>query len=356
MARSLRILHIYKDYFPVLGGIENHVRVLAEAQAAAGHQVIVSVCSPGPRTEVLEQGGVKIVKSGRITTAASMPISLAQPLAVARLRPDVMHVHSPYPLGEVSAWLLGRGAPVVVTYHSDVVRQKGLLALYAPLLRRFLRRAGRILVTSRNYMDSSPWLAPVRDKCAVVPLGVDERRFAPPSVPFAGPFTLLFAGRLRYYKGLDTLLKAMSGLPGVRLDVCGDGPMRGEWERLAGELGLGERVRFLGEVDDSRSPRHSTARPAPSSCRPTPAPRPLARCCWRPWPRGCPASPRSWAPAPPGWSSTRSAGWWSRPSTRPPWRLPWRSWRPTRGSAGEWAWPDGHVWRPSSPSAAWWTG
>src|SRR5512139_687593 len=112
MAQALRILHVYKDYFPILGGIENHVKVLAGAQAGAGHQVMVSVCALGPRTEIVEDGGVKVVKSGRIATAASMPISLAQPLAIARLRPDVIHVHSPYPLGELSAWFCGRGAPV----------------------------------------------------------------------------------------------------------------------------------------------------------------------------------------------------------------------------------------------------
>jgi len=38
----LKILHIYKDYYPVLGGIENHIKVLAEAQVAAGHQTLVS--------------------------------------------------------------------------------------------------------------------------------------------------------------------------------------------------------------------------------------------------------------------------------------------------------------------------
>lgn len=250
----MRILHVYKDYYPVLGGIENHIRVLAEAQAAQGHQVAVLVCALGRRTLVEERAGVRVIKAGRITTAASMPLSLSQPIALARLKPDIIHVHSPYPLGEVSAWLLKRHTPLVITYHSDVVRQRGWLKLYAPLFARVLNHATRIIATSPRYVETSPWLAPRAAKCVIVPLGVDERRFTPPSRPFEGPPTLLFTGRLRYYKGLDTLLQALVELPDVRLDIVGDGPQRREWEALAASLGLTERVRFHGEVDDAELP------------------------------------------------------------------------------------------------------
>jgi rhamnosyl/mannosyltransferase len=250
----VKILHLYKDYFPILGGIENHVKVLAEAQASAGHQVTVLVCDPGRRTRAENMGGVRVIKAGRLATVASMPISLHQPLVLLREHPDVIHVHSPYPLGEVSAWLLGRGIPLVLTHHSDVVRQRGWLRFYGPLLRRVLRRADRIITDSPRYLETSPWLGPVRDKCVVVPLGVDVVRFAPPVAPYDGPPTLLFTGKLRYYKGLDTLLRALGGLPKVHLNVVGDGPMRSEWEALAHSLGIDNRVRFCGEMPDADLP------------------------------------------------------------------------------------------------------
>jgi rhamnosyl/mannosyltransferase len=250
----VNILHLYKDYFPVLGGIENTMRILAEAQAAAGHEVTALVCDPGPRTQMETRDGVAVFKAGRIATAASMPLSLSQPIALARLHPDIVHVHSPYPLGELSAWLVKRRTPLVITHHSDVVRQKGWLRLYGPLLRRVLDRADCIMATSPRYIQTSPWLRPVRDKCIVVPLGVDAARFAPPSVPFAGPPTLLFVGQLRYYKGLGTLLHALVELPTVHLKIAGAGPMRGEWEDLAQDLDMAERVHFLGRVPDADLP------------------------------------------------------------------------------------------------------
>jgi len=250
----VRILHLYKDYFPVLGGIENHIKVLAEAQARAGHDVTVLVCDPGLGTHVEELNGVRVVKTGRLATVASMPLSCRQPLALARADADIVHVHSPYPLGEASAWLLKRRSKIVITYHSDVVRQKAIMRFYGPILRRVLRRADRIIATSPRYIETSPWLPQVREKCVVVPLGVDHRRFTPPLEPYEGPFTLLFVGRLRYYKGLDDLLQAMQSLSDVQLRVVGIGPMLEPLRAMAQELRIADRVEFLGEVDDEHLP------------------------------------------------------------------------------------------------------
>ena len=250
----MHIVHVYKDYHPVRGGIENHIKILAEAQVAAGHRVTVLVCDPGWRTTRMELAGVEIIKAARLATLASMPISLSQPAALARLRADVAHVHSPYPLGEAANWLLRPTRATVITHHSDVVRQRALLRIYGPILRRALRRADRIIATSPRYIETSPWLRPVGDACRVVPLGVDHTRFTPAARPPDGPTTVLFVGRLRYYKGVDTLLSALPDLPDVRVDIAGDGPKRDEWEQQAEGLGLSDRVRFLGDVEDDDLP------------------------------------------------------------------------------------------------------
>lgn len=259
----MRILHIYKDYYPVLGGIENHVRTLAEAQARRGHEVTVLVTNPGPRTVRLELAGVRVIKAGRLATVASAPLSLALPTELARLRPDIAHLQCPYPVGEVANWLCGRARHTVLTYQSDVVRQRQWLRCYAPILRRVLAAAERILVTSPQYLASSPFLQPVAGKCRLVPLGIDTARFrvADPArvaelqVRLGRPL-LLFVGRLRYYKGLGYLLHALTDLPDVRLAVVGTGQMEAAWKALAAELGLMERVHFVGDVSDSDLPAY----------------------------------------------------------------------------------------------------
>ena len=251
----MHIVHVYKDYYPILGGIENHVRALAEQQAAAGHNVAVLVTNPGrlPAREL--RARVTVVRAPRLATVASTPISPTLPLLLRSLQPDITHLHFPYPVGEASQWLFGKDRPYVITYHSDVVRQKAILRLYRPLMERVLRGAARILPTSENYVRSSPYLRPHVERCTVVPLSVDPVPYAraTPLLPPAAVPTLLFVGRHRYYKGLDDLLRALPGLP-ARLLVGGDGPMRGEWQRLAGELGLGAQVTFLGDVSDVELP------------------------------------------------------------------------------------------------------
>ncbi len=248
----MKILHIYKDYRPVIGGIENHTRLLARAQADAGHEVSVLVCAKGFKTRVLDEDGIRVIKTGRLATVASMPLSLRLPLALRNFHPDIVHIHSPFPLGEIANWLFHRGSSTVITHHSDIVRQKRLLWFYGPLLKRVLAAADGIIATSPPYLESSPWLGPVRSSCKVVPLGVDLELFKPPAgkKPPEGLRQLLFVGCLRYYKGLQTLLEAMTSIPDSELTVVGDGPMRVAWEQTALRLGLSERVHFTGQVSD----------------------------------------------------------------------------------------------------------
>jgi len=259
----LRILHIYKDYFPILGGIENHIKVLAEAQAARGHAVTVLVANPAPRTAIETVNGVRVVRTARWATVASTPISPAMFGWTRRLEADIAHLHFPHPPGEVAHLLFGRARRTVITYHSDIVRQRALRVVYGPLLWRVLKRADRLIATSPIYVDTSPYLSRFREKCAVIPLGADLDRFdrvdptriealrqrlLPPSSPQP---TLLFVGRLRYYKGLDNLIRAMPEIANARLLVVGDGPMHAEWEQLARDMHLSDRVVFAGKVDDA---------------------------------------------------------------------------------------------------------
>jgi glycosyltransferase involved in cell wall biosynthesis len=269
----MRILQIYKDYYPVLGGIENHLRDLSEALAARGHEVTVLVTSRDRNSsDQHPRAGLRIIKASRLLHVASTPLSLSMMRFARDLRPDVAHLHFPYPPGDLAAMVVPGRPPLVVTYHCDIQRQRAMLLAYRPVMERTLKRAARILPTSPNYLASSPFLQRHRGRCTVVPLGIDSDRFRnvepaklkevrkryfPQCLAGAGSAgasrSVLFVGRLRYYKGLHILLDAMPEVRGELL-IGGGGPERERLARQAVELGIADRVHFLGEVPDDDLP------------------------------------------------------------------------------------------------------
>lgn len=258
----MNILHIYKDYFPVLGGIENHIRLLAEAQAARGHTVSVLVTSRDAHTHIETLNGVRVIFAARLVTLLSTPLSLALFRCLRAETPDIAHLHFPYPLGEIAQHVVGRARGIVLTYHSDIIRQKITRALYHPLMRRILARVDRIIATSPNYVTSSPILARWKDKCVIVPLGIDPTPFE--CIPIEHSVhhettRLLFVGKLRYYKGVDFLLEALREVPRAHLTIVGTGPMEHAWRQRTQHLDIADRVHFAGEVPEADLPRYYAA-------------------------------------------------------------------------------------------------
>ncbi len=262
----IRVLQVYKDYYPVLGGIENHVKLLAERLARRDDtSVRVLVTALGRHSQVETIEGVEVIKAARLATVASTPISLSLFGWMGQLEADVTHLHFPYPVGEMAYLMRGRSPRLVITYHSDVVRQRGLLRLYRPFLERVLARADRIIATSPHYIRSSPFLERHAAKCVVIPscvdlerfARVDEARVAQIRARFRPPL-ILFVGRFRYYKGLSYLIEAMKEVSGTAL-LVGTGPLEGELRRQVAEAGLDERVAFLGEVPEEELPAYYQA-------------------------------------------------------------------------------------------------
>lgn len=275
----LRILHIYKDYDPVVGGIENHLKVLAEGLVQAGHAVTVLATNTARATVAEERNGVRVVKAGRTLHIASTPLSTALLGLARREQCDIVHLHMPYPPGDLALRAVPGDPALVVTYHSDIVRQRKLLRLYSPLLRATLRRADRIIATSDPYIQSSPFLRRHAAKCRVVPLSVDGPRFGTADAaqvaelrrsvladdnatggapPRADGCVILSVGVLRYYKGLPVLLDALTEVDAT-LVVVGTGPEEQQLRDLAQAYGVARRVHFAGAVPDELLPAYYAA-------------------------------------------------------------------------------------------------
>jgi glycosyltransferase involved in cell wall biosynthesis len=270
-ARPLRVTMVNKYYSPPhLGGVEMVVRTLAEGlveHSRAHVRVLVSNESRERAAEVI--GGVEVLRLPRQLRLSSAPVALGMRSALrrevgrrghGRSDPcDIVNLHSPYPWGELSFLAAGLDVPSVVVYHSDIVRQKRLLAAYRPFLERFLDRVDLIVTSSPNMITSSEFLAPRAEKCRVVPYGLPPERLTATSSIRRRALELrathqdrkivLFVGRLVYYKGVDVLLRAMDGVD-ADLVLVGSGPLEERLRRLAAKSRVANRVSFIPPQED----------------------------------------------------------------------------------------------------------
>jgi glycosyltransferase involved in cell wall biosynthesis len=262
----VRVTFVNKYYFPPhLGGVEQSLNLLAGALALRDGMTVEAIVSNEGRETVRERvAGVDVDRIGRLFAYASTPIAPGMTAAIrargaGQARTDVFHLQFPYPWGEMS-WLRAHaGVPTVMTYHSDVVRQRALLTAYAPVLRRVLDRVDRVIVGSPQMIEHSPFLARIAEKCRVVPFAIDTARFPETADVAARAAVLrsahtrpvvLFVGRLVYYKGVGVLLDAMTDVD-ADLVVIGRGPLEGELRERAVARGIGDRVTWLPPADDA---------------------------------------------------------------------------------------------------------
>lgn len=198
----MKILQVYKDVYPeVNGGIERYIHDLSHYLLGRKHSVEVVVAG----------GGNRVISGFQVTGIPSPFRILSNPVApgyhnmFTGTDADVVHFHLPLPTAVVAWQTAARPKPYIVTYHSDIVRQAFIMPIYGPVLRRFLKGANRVLVTSGAYLSTSPWLKDLSNTI-VIPIGVDLEKFSP--APFPRRDHYLFVGRFRTYKGIFVLLEA----------------------------------------------------------------------------------------------------------------------------------------------------
>lgn len=257
----MRVLFLTKYYPPSEGGIERYSHLLCTGLAERGVQMEVVAAAERDRTSRTEiVDGIKVHRLGSLAEVRGVAVSPGFPGLVRQLAPgfDLVHLNFPNPWAELNYLAFCRHQQAVLTYHSDIFRQRIFLKLYSSFIHRLLRRMSAIIATSPNYVASSPFLSQYRDRCRVVPLPVDTASL----VQVAGDKVdavrrqygkfVLFAGRLVYYKGLEHLIAAIDQLEDIRLVIVGKGRMEGNCRAQVERLGLTGRVSFLGKVPDEQ--------------------------------------------------------------------------------------------------------
>lgn len=254
----MRILHFFKTYYPVAyGGVQQVIYQLAEGACRHGAEVDVLSLSPDGASHDGLIGSHSVHTSSQDFYIASTGFSFSAIRDFKRLaeQADVIHYHFPWPYMDLVHFLTRPDKPTVVSYHSDIVKQKQLLRLYKPLMMRFLNSVDAVVASSPNYVQTSSVLQQLQKAPEVIPFGLDPASY--PVVKqnikekwqtlFGGRF-FLFIGFLRYYKGLSYLLEALQGLD-YPLVIIGEGPCEQELKQLVKALRL-QNTHFVGAVSD----------------------------------------------------------------------------------------------------------
>ncbi len=271
----MRVAHVTPVFPPYRGGMGNVA--FHQAQALADEGVEVTVFVPRHSARPLRPRGVEVVE---LSAPVSKGNAACMPEVVSRTAAyDLVHLHYPF-FGTaelLAARRLFSPPPIVLQYQMDVIGRGWRAAAFRwhrrLLLPLILRAADSIIVTSLDYAASSflaPRLPLLHQRMATIPAGVDLTYLSPEGKPGAAPatngvtgqpliFFLAALDRAHYFKGLHVLIDAIRRLPGASLVVGGDGDLRKHYESHVAELGVADRVHFVGDIPDELLPEYYRA-------------------------------------------------------------------------------------------------
>jgi glycosyltransferase involved in cell wall biosynthesis len=262
----MKIVHTNKAYAPLIGGIETTLTILAEGLSKVeGIENEVLVCNNLRSFRSVRRtiNGVAVTYVPSWGSIASLPISPSYPLSLAAMKGDILHIHEPFPLADLAILsfpgILKNFSHVLISWYGEIVRQRWALPLYGPMIHKVLRKVEKILVSAPGLIDVSDYLPPYRDRCEVIPLGLNLEWTESAGTRVdrvnqirreCGTPLILFVGRLVYYKGLSYLVEAMSMVRDATLVIIGSGPLRGRLLADIARFGLEERIRVFPHVPE----------------------------------------------------------------------------------------------------------
>jgi len=255
----MRVLHIYKTYFPdTQGGVEQVIRNVVRTTTPLGITAGLLTCTANSSSIQHDPfPDLAVTRYPTLINVAQCPMSttMATHFRKATEWADILHYHFPWPFADLLHLTLAADRPAIVTYHSDVVRQRTLNVLYQPVAKLFLKNVQHIVTGSEALKRSSNLLKNFQNKTSVIPFGIYENDYPKADLQriqywqeqLGGPF-ILFVGVLRYYKGLHILLDALKGTD-IRVAIAGDGPCASALREQAKCNNLSQ-VHFLGAVSE----------------------------------------------------------------------------------------------------------
>ena len=252
----MKILHVYKRSLPEsIGGVEKFIDTFCKSISKLGIKNNVLSLSKKPSKKEINLEGYTVHHAKEDIYIGSTGFSISALFKFFKLarKSDIIHHHYPHPFGDILQVLSFTKKPYVVTYHSDILRQKKLEYIYNPLKHYFLKHSKKIITTSPNYFATSEILQKYSSKVEIVPIGLSAKDYKIPTkerIDFwekkLGSKFFLFIGAQRYYKGLKVALEAIKNT-NIKMVFAGTMAADKELSKYAKSQSI-NNIKFLGKV------------------------------------------------------------------------------------------------------------
>lgn len=263
MSEKIKILNISNYYKPHIGGIEQVAHDISDSLLDNCEQKVICFNSE-KETRVDVVDGVEVTYVGTFAKVASQSLSLHYGKELNKImkefKPDIVIFHYPNPFvaSKLVKYLKNKTFKFILWWHLDIVKQKFLKIFFEGQNKKLLKYADKIVATSPNYVEGSPYLSTNKEKCVVIPccFNIDRMAYNDSNIEaslelkkkYEGK-TILFAfGRHVPYKGLTYLIQASKLLDdSYKVLIGGKGPLT---EELENEAKGDSKVEFLGKISD----------------------------------------------------------------------------------------------------------
>ncbi|NVP02954.1 glycosyltransferase [Photobacterium damselae subsp. damselae] len=252
----MKVLHIYRTCYPeTKGGLEQAIRFICKGTSELGYQNTILTLGEHDKDYTYEGYRIIVIKKDFEISSNGFSFRLIKAFINLSKEHDIIHFQYPWPTGDLLSLFSPKEKKMIVSYQSDIIKQKWLKIIYTPLEYLFFNKIDKIIASSPQYAKTSKNLIKYKKKVEVIPLAIDEDSY-PKDVSTKieywknkiGSDFYLFVGVLRYYKGLQYLLEAanINKLPVV---IAGDGPERTKLEQYIKNHKL-NNVKLIGFIDE----------------------------------------------------------------------------------------------------------
>jgi len=255
----MKVLQLGKHYPFYYGGIEKFYFDLAIELNKQSIECDIFCANENKSNKIFYEENVKIISFGRFAFKASTSLSYKVFSELNKIvkQYDILHVHLPDPMIVVALFVLRPKQPIILHWHSDIVKQKTLKKLFLPFQNWILNRANKIIATSPNYIESSEDLNNYRYKCMAIPSGlnpnrlvVNDKRLEELENKYKGKRIIYFFGRMAEYKGVEYLIESIQYFPEQYHFIISGGGDTIQYQDIAKKINIEDKITFTGRIEN----------------------------------------------------------------------------------------------------------